>query len=178
LGFNYFQIDTTGARETPGTTLERDFIIYAPITWKQFYLSPFWDTFLVADEWTNHEFGSNFSIDTILNPSFSWVYNFTESGAYFSWQISHDIDISINGQRLGTLTGVTSMGMDAHERTTIITLSSIDWGLNLSIPLTQRFAVMGMLHFAKSLSRAEDEYGNRYYEDIIPWAGLKLSMLF
>jgi hypothetical protein len=178
IGFEYFQIDTTGHREAPSTTLERDFIVYAPLQWRIFYVSPFWDTFIVDDSVDKNELGSSFSIDTFLNPSCAWTYNFNDRGAYFEWGVSHSYEIVLKGEKLGTLNGSMAIGMDAHQRTTITTLSSIDWGLDLNVPLTQRFFITGLLHFTKSLSGARDEDGKQYYEDIIPWAGLKLAMVF
>lgn len=179
-GFEYFQIDSTWKGMKP-STMERDFTAYAPLSWKKFSLQPYWSYIYIDDPSVGDsgEFGSEFTIDIPLKPTFTWNHDYRYyTGTYFEWAISHDINISPGGERIAVFTPSMAMGMDAHKYQAHTTLTHIDWGLELSVPVIRHFVVTGMLHFTKSLSHATYEEENDVFEDIIPWAGLKLTMGF
>jgi hypothetical protein len=71
-----------------------------------------------------------------------------------------------------------AMGMDSHKYQAGTTLTHIDWGLELGIPVMKHFVVSGAIHFTKSLTHAVYDEDNDVFEDVIPWAGLKLTMEF
>ncbi len=178
IGFEYFQIDTTGAVEGP-STLERDFTIYAPLGWKRFSIQPCWTYIYIDDGDDSGEIGAEFNIDIPLNPTFAWNYDYDDcKGNYFEWNISQDFNIPLCGEKLAIFTPSMALGMDSHKAIDRTTLTHIDWGLDLGIPLTEHFVLVGMLHFTKSLQSACDEDGVRYFENIIPWGGLSLVMEF
>jgi hypothetical protein len=177
-GFEYYQIDTTWKGIEP-STMERDYTVYAPMSWKVFSLSPYWSSISYPELGCSGEFGSEFSIDMPLKPTFTWNHDYHYyRGAYYEWSISHDIDISPGGERIAVFTPSMSMGMDSHKYQAHTTLTHIDWGLELSIPVIRHFVITGMLHFTKSLSHATYIEENDVFEDIIPWGGLKLTMEF
>ncbi len=111
--------------------------------------------------------------------TFMWEYDYDQGkGYYCEWRISHNMGIAPLGETLFIFNPSMAMGMNPYEYIDIKTLTHIDWGLDLDIPLTKHFVVTGMLHFTKSLSKYEDEDGYRIFEDIIPWAGLVLALEF
>jgi len=178
VGFSYFQIDTT-YQEVHPSTLERDFTVYAPLSWKKFSLEPYWTYIYVDGAKDYNEIGSEFSIDIPLKPTFVWNHDFSVyTGTYYEWSISHDIDIAPNGERLFVFTPSMAMGMDAHKYQEGTTLTHIDWGLELGIPVMKHFVVSGAIHFTKSLTHATYDEDNDVFEDVIPWGGLKLTMEF
>jgi hypothetical protein len=176
VGFEYFQIDTTGAYEGP-STLERDFTIYAPLTWKRFSLQPSWTYVYIDGGDDSGEIGAEFSIEMPLHPTFAWNYDYDDvKGNWFEWNISQDFDIPLMGEKLATFTPSVTLGMDNRKAFDHTGLANIDFGLDLEVPLTGRFAVVGLLHFSKSLNDARNEDGSKVFEDIIPWGGLSIVM--
>lgn len=177
-GFEYFQVDTTWKGMKP-STMERDYTVYSPISWKAFSLNPYWAHDSYPEAGYSGEFGSEFSIDAPLKPTFTWNYDYQYyNGAYFEWGISHDVNISPWGERIAVFTPSMAVGLDAHKYQAHTTLTHIDWGLEMSIPVIRHFVITGMLHFTKSLSHATYTEDNDVFEDIIPWGGLKLTMEF
>lgn len=178
-GFSYFQVDTTGAVEGP-STLERDFTLYAPLSWKCFSVTPSWTyIYMDSDDPDSGEIGTEFSIDIPLHPTFAWNYDYRDlKGSYCEWSISQDFDIPLRGETIAIFTPSMAMGLDAHKAMEATHLTHIDWGLELGIPIMRHFVATGMLHFTKSLCRDQDEDGQRIFENIIPWAGLKLTAEF
>ena len=179
-GFQYFQIDSTWKGIKP-STMERDFVAYSPLSWKIFSLQPYWK-YIYIDGMGNPDYteiGSEFTLDVPLKPTFTWNHDFSiYTGTYYEWSISHDVNISANGERIAIFTHSMAMGMDAHKYQAQTTLTHIDWGLELSVPLNRHFIVTGMLHFTKSLAHGDYSEENDVFHDILPWAGLKLSMEF
>lgn len=178
-GFEYFQIDTTGAVEGP-STLERDFTIYVPLGWKRLSVNPTWTYIKVDDKEADDsgEIGTEVSLDAPLNPTFIWNYDYDDvKGYYFEWDISHNIPICFKGEKFAVFTPSMALGMNSHKGIDKTTLTHIDWGLDLGIPVNHHFTVTGLLHFTKSLSRLEIE-DERVFENIIPWAGLSLTAEF
>ncbi len=74
--------------------------------------------------------------------------------------------------------GIRFLLLDLHKGIEANHLTHLDWGFDLGVPLMRHFVATGMLHFTKSLCRTQDEDGRRVYENILPWAGLKLTMEF
>lgn len=178
VGFSYFQVDTTWNAVHP-STLERDFTVYAPLSWKIFSLEPCWTYIYVDGAEGYNEIGSEFSLDVPLKPTFVWNHDFDVcTGTYYEWSVSHDIDIAPRGEKIIVFTPSMAMGMDSHKYQKGTTLTHIDWGLELGIPVMTHFVVSGAIHFTKSLTRATYEEENDVFEDIIPWGGLKLTMEF
>jgi hypothetical protein len=179
VGFSYFQVDTTGAYEGP-STLERDFTLYAPLAWKRFSITPSWTyIYMDSDDPDSGEIGTEFSIDMPLHPTFAWNCDYRAlKGSYCEWDISQDFTIPLRGETLAIFTPSMAMGLDAHKAIECTHLTHLDWGLELGIPIMRHFIATGMLHFTKSLCRAQDEDGQRIFENIIPWAGLKLTAEF
>jgi len=178
-GFEYFQIDSTWKGMKP-STMERDFTVYAPLSWKIFSLEPFWKYVYLDDRRRGfNEIGSEFTLDVPLKPTFYWNHDFSiYTGTYYEWSISHDIAIAPNGEKIAVFTPSMAMGLDAHKYQAHTTLTHIDWGLELTFPLISHFAITGMLHFTKSLAHGDYTPANDVFHDILPWGGLKLSMEF
>jgi hypothetical protein len=175
-GFEYFQIDTTGAVEGP-STLERDFTVYAPLVWKRIVFNPMWTYVRIDGGDDSGEIGAEFSIEMPLHPTFAWNYDYDDvKGNWFEWNISQDFDIPLMGEKLATFTPSVTLGMDNRKAFDHTGLANIDFGLDLEVPLTGRFAVVGLLHFSKSLNDARNEDGSKVFEDIIPWGGLSIVM--
>ena len=161
------------------STMERDFIAYSPLSWKMFSLQPYWKYIYIDGAKDYGEIGSEFSLDVPLKPTFYWNHDFSVyTGTYYEWSISHDINISPNGERIAIFTPSMAMGMDSHKYQAHTTLTHLDWGLELSVPVIRHFVITGMLHFTKSLAHGDYAEENDVFEDIIPWAGLKLTMEF
>ncbi len=177
-GFSYFQADTTGRHEG-SKTLERDFTVYAPLTWKRFTVAPFWNYLYYDEDPDSGEIGAEFTVDMPLNPSFAWNYDYRElKGSYCEWGVSQDFRLPWRGETVAVLTPSMAMGLDLHKGIEANHLTHLDWGFDLGVPLMRHFVATGMLHFTKSLCRTQDEDGRRVYENILPWAGLKLTMEF
>ncbi|MDD5557436.1 MAG: hypothetical protein PHN82_09320 [bacterium] len=181
VGFEYFQIDTTGAVPGP-STVERDFTIYLPLGWKVLSVAPSWTyiRYPEEEEWRDTgELGVEVCADLPLNPRFLWNYDYDKGrGSYLEWGISHNVPLRWGGEKLAVFTPSMALGMNSHKYIDRTTLTHIDWGLDLSVPLNHHFVVTGLLHFTKSLTRMEDEDGARLFENIVPWAGLVLTMEF
>ncbi|MEJ2744244.1 MAG: hypothetical protein P8123_00920 [bacterium] len=179
VGFEYFQVDTTGGVEGP-SILERDFTIYVPLAWKRLSVNPSW-TYVAIDDFygdDSGEIGTEVSLDMPLNPTFIWNYDYDDaSGNYFECDISHNIPICFNGEKFAVFTPSMAMGMNSHKGIDKTTLTHIDWGLDLGIPLNHHFTVAGLFHLTKSLSHLKID-GERVFENIIPWAGLSLTAEF
>lgn len=177
-GFEYFQIDTTGG--TPGSSaLERNMTVYLPLAYRRVQLQPLWSYISVPDGDDSGEIGAEIGIDMPLNPTFSWNYDYDDiTGNYFEWGLSHDFDIVISQQQLAVLTPCLAMGLDSHKATDHTQLSHIDFGLDLSIPLTQHLTLTGMLHISKALGDAKDTDGERVFKNIVPWGGIGISACF
>jgi hypothetical protein len=175
-GFEFFQVDTTRPEGGP-RTLEQDFTIYLPLSWKRLSVRPCW-TYVRIDDFygdDSGEIGAEVSVDMPLNPAFSWNYDYDDAkGNYFEWSISHPFPICIKGEKLATFTPSMAMGMNAYKGIEKTALTHIDWGLDLAFPINHHFTVAGLLHFTKSLSRLKTEDG-RVFENIVPWAGLSLT---
>ncbi|MCX6357518.1 MAG: hypothetical protein NT045_06565 [Candidatus Aureabacteria bacterium] len=179
-GFEYYQIDSTWRGIKP-STMERDFTPYVPLSWKVFSLEPYWKYIYIdgADAKDYQEIGSAFTIDVPLKPTFYWNHDFSVyTGTYCEWSISHDIAIAPTGEQVVIFTPSMAIGMDAHKYQEHTTLTHIDWGLDLSVPLNRHFVLTGMLHFTKSLAHGDYSEENDVFHDILPWGGLKLSMEF
>lgn len=178
VGFSYFQIDTTWNAVHPSTQ-ERDFTYYAPLTWKIFTLTPDYTYIYIDGAQSYSEIGSEFSLDVPLKPTFVWNHDFSVfTGTYYEWSLSHDINVSPRGERLFVFTPSVAMGMDSHKYQKGTTLTHIDFGLELGIPVLKHFVVSGEIHFTKSLSHATYTEENDVFEDVVPWGGLKLTMEF
>jgi hypothetical protein len=177
-GFSYFQIDTTWNSTQP-STMERDFTIYAPLSWKIFSYEPYWSYIYIDGGEDSGELGGEFSIDVPLKPTFVWNHDYRfYTGGYYEWSISHDIDIAPKGERLFVFTPSMAMGMDSHKYQKGTTPTHIDWGLGLGVPVMKHLVLSGAIHFTKSLTRATYDEDNDVFEDVIPWAGLSLTAEF
>lgn len=180
LGFDYWQIDTTWKGIEP-STMERDFTVYAPLAWKIISISPYWKYFYYDDIGAKDsgEIGSKFSLDMPLKPTFTYKYDYRfYKGSYYEWDISHNINIASNGERLAILTPSMALGMDDHKYQRNTTLTHIDWGLELGVPLNHHIIACGVIHFTKSLTHETYTPAVDIFEDIIPWGGLKMTMQF
>ena len=178
VGFEYFQIDTTGGVPGP-STVERDFTVYMPITWGRLHLEPGWTYMYIDGADDTQQIQGAVSLDVPLRPSFEWNSDYDDvKGNWFQWGLSHDVPVSISGERLAVLTGSVTLGMDNRKSFDHTGLTNIDFGLDCEIPLMEHLSIAGVLHFSKSLNRAKDEEGNRIFTDIIPWGGLTLLAEF
>ncbi len=149
------------------------------MTWKIFSFNPYWAYDTYPEVGYSGELGSEFAIDIPLKPTFTWNHDYHYySGSYYEWSISHDINVSPSGERIAIFTPSMTMGMDSHKYQAHTTLTHIDWGLDLGIPVIKHFVITGMLHFTKSLSHQTYTEADDVFEDVIPWAGLKLTMRF
>ncbi len=128
-GFSYFQADTTGRHEG-SKTLERDFTVYAPLTWKRLLtVAPFWNYLYYDEDPDSGEIGAEFTVDMPLNPSFAWNYDYRElKEELLRVGCSAGLPPSVEGETVAVLRRRWRWGSTCTRASRPNHLTHLDWG--------------------------------------------------